>query len=462
MVRYRREVDFLGSVKVPYDAYYGSETQRTLNNFNISGIKVRPELITALAIIKRSAALANTKEGKLDKRISKAIVRACDEILKGKLSDQFIMDIFQSGAGTSTNMNVNEVVANRASEILGGKKGTYKIVHPNDHVNMSQSTNDTYHAAIHIATYFMINDRLIPAVSALEKALKKKAAEFKDDIKTGRTHLQDAVPITLGQEFSGYAYSVGLHERNLADASKVLLHLSLGGTAIGTGIETKKEYHRDVVKEINSYTKGHFVSASNFFGVQQNQNEELIASNAIRELAIALSKIANDLRLLNSGPAAGFSDIVLPAMLPGSSIMPGKVNPSIAELLNMVCFQVIGNDLTVSEAAEGGQLELNVFMPVIAYNLLYSIEILSRAINTFTDKCVKGIKSNSERMRHVVNKDMSLATALAPYIGYAKAAKIARKAYKEDKTVMQVCLEMKIMPKEKLKKILDPKRLVKP
>jgi fumarate hydratase class II len=462
MVRYREEKDFLGKVRVPIDAYYGAETERALENFRISSTKVEPELIMAYAMIKRAAALANAKEGKLDKKIAAAIVRACDEILKGKFTKEFNLDVYQAGAGTSVNMNVNEVVANRACEILGYKKGDYKHVHPNDHVNMSQSTNDTYHAAVHVAAYISIRDNLLPALDGLERSLSKKASEFSRMMKIGRTHLQDAVPMTLGQEFSGYTYSIRLHKDNVKKAAEFALTLSVGGTAIGTGIETKLAYPKDFITELNKQTKIHFRTASNLFGVQQNQNEEIIITSALRNLAVALTKLANDLRLMNSGPAAGFGDITLAPVQPGSSIMPGKINPSMPEMLNMVCFQVIGMDSTVAHAAAGGQLELNVFMPLISHDLLYSIEILSTSIDTFTERCVKKIKANEEHLRSLIEKDMSLATALAPYIGYARAAEIARKAYRENKTVRQVCIELRVMPRQKLDKILDPRRLTRP
>jgi aspartate ammonia-lyase len=461
MSKFRIEKDFLGNVRVPSDAYYGAETQRSLDNYKISGVSIGPSFIRHYAIIKKCAALANVKIGKLDPKIGNAIVKACDEITKGKLADQFTVDIFQSGAGTSVNMNLNEVIANRALEILGHKKGNYKIIHPNDHVNMSQSTNDTYHANIHLTVYAELHEHLIPTLESLKKALDKKAHEFAKVVKTGRTHLQDAVPITLGEEFSGYASSVQREIESIKRNSQGLLLVSLGGTAVGTGIESSKRYSNAVVAELRKYTKYDFKLGKNFFDIQQNQDEEEWVSSSLRDLSVALSKIANDFRLMTSGPISGFGDIVLPPVQPGSSIMPGKVNPSMAEMLNMVCFDVIGRDATTAFAAESGQLELNVYMPVISHNLLYSIRILTNAINTFTNRCVVGIKANKERMKKNVEMDMSLATALAPYIGYARAAKIARKAYKDRKSVKQVALEMKIMPEKELDKILNPKKLTK-
>lgn len=460
-MKHRIENDSLGSVKVPSDAYYGPETARALENFQISGIKLSNDFIRSYAVIKRSAAITNMKLGKLNEKVGNAIVKACDEIINGKLADQFLIDVFQSGAGTSVNMNLNEVIANRATELLGGKKGNYKLVKPHDHVNMSQSTNDTYPTAVHLSIYRLLNDRLIPTLLVLEKALEKKSKEFSSVVKIGRTHLQDAVPITLGQEFSGYASSIARQITNIKRTSDSLLSIPLGGTAVGTGIEASPKYSKLVIQELNKYTKLNFRLSGNFFDNQQNQNEEEWVGSALRDLAIALSKIANDLRLLASGPTAGFGDIILPAVQPGSSIMPGKVNPSMPEMLNMVCFEVIGNDTAIAYAAESGQLELNVYMPIINYNLHYSIDILNNAVTAFTEKCVVGIKPNLGRIRLNLEMDISLATALAPYIGYAKAAKIARKAYKESKSVKQVCLEMKVMPEKELDKILNPKRLVK-
>ncbi len=461
MAKFRIEKDFLGGVKIPAEAYYGAETQRSMNNYDISGQSIPATFIRHYAMIKRSAALANMKLGKLNERKGRAIVRACDEIIKGKLAEQFNIDYFQSGAGTSVNMNLNEVIANRALEIIGSKKGDYRVIHPNDDVNMSQSTNDTYHACMHLTVYSELTEALLPALESLQKALDKKAHEFSNVVKTGRTHLQDAVPITLGQEFSGYASSVGRQIKNIKNSSDKLLDISLGGTAVGTGIEASKGYSYAVAGELRKYTKYRFRLARNFFDIQQNQDEEGWVSSSLRDLAVALNKISNDLRLMNSGPASGFGDITLPAVQPGSSIMPGKVNPSMAEMLNMVCFQVIGMDTTVSYCAESGQLELNVYMPLIAYDLLYSIRILSNAVNTFTTRCVAGIKANRERMGRNVSMDMSLATALAPFIGYERAAKIARKALKEGKSVKEVCMELKIMPERDLNRILNPRKLTR-
>ncbi|MCW6160273.1 MAG: aspartate ammonia-lyase [Candidatus Micrarchaeales archaeon] len=461
MVNYRTERDFLGRVKVPSDAYYGSETERAKELFQISGVRVRSEFIKAYAIVKRSAAIANMKVGKLDRRRGTVIVRACDEIIGGKLNEQFVLDVFQAGAGTNTNMNVNEVVANRAIEILGGKKGDYRVVHPNDHVNMSQSTNDTYPTTMHIATYIAITRALAPALESLVRALRSKAKEFARIPKIGRTHLQDAVPMFLGDEFSGYEATVAKQAEHVKRSASALLSLSIGGTAVGTGIEASKAYSKAVITEINRYTGANFRLARNFFELQQNRNEEEWVGSALKDLAIALNKIASDLRLLASGPVAGFSDVMLPAVMPGSSIMPGKVNPSVPEMLNMVCFEVIGKTTSIEHATESGQLELNVYMPLISQDLLYSIGILSNAVSVFTAKCIKGIRANKEKLSENLERDISIATALAPYIGYAKASEIARQARKEGKTVKEVALERKLMPEKELSRILDPRNMIR-
>lgn len=459
MVGYRIEKDVLGRVNVPSDAYYGSETERAKEDFQISGLRIHDSFIRNYVMLKRSAAIANMKVGKMDKKKANAILKACDEILSGKLWNQFILDVFQAGAGTSTNMNVNEVIANRAIEILGGKRGNYKMVHPNDDVNMSQSTNDTYHSVIHITTFKNISEKLIPSLDRLEKSLWEKSKQFNEVIKVGRTHLEDAVPMSLGQEFSGYAYAVDVAIERLKTVLIGLRHLPIGGTAIGTGINAPNGYKEFAIAEINKSTKEKFKLSKVIFYDMQDQSTEAFAGAALKNAALVLGKIANDFRLLNSGPLSGFGDITLPALLPGSSIMPGKINPSMPDMMNMVCFQVIGNCDVIEQAAAGGQLELNVFMPVIAFNLLFSIEILSNAASAFAEKCVKGIKANEERLSKRLRMDSSLATALSPYIGYAKASEVARRAYQQNKSVKEVCIEMKLFKKNDLDRILDPKKL---
>ena len=454
---YRTEKDVLGSVRIDSKAYYGSETERARMNFQISGIRVQDEFIRSYATLKRAAAYANMKAGKLDRKRADAIMKAAELVASGNLSDQFVLDVFQAGAGTSTNMNVNEVIANKAIEILGGKKGDYKIVHPNDHVNMSQSTNDTYHCVIRISAYDYICKWLIPALGNIEKSLSAKAKEFSHIYKIGRTHLQDAVPMTLGQEFYGWAGSVKHVREELSRALVSMLELPLGGTAVGTGLNTPKSYSEYAIAELNRLTGHRFRKSANTFAAMQSEHAELEVANALDDVAIALNRIANDVRLLGSGPRAGLNELVLPAVQPGSSIMPGKINPSMAEMLNMVCFNVMGSMHTVREAANSGQLELNVFMPVIAYNLLFSVKILSNGVNAFDSRCIIGIRPNKREIAKNLEMDTSLVTALSPYIGYAKAAEIAVKAYDEGKSVKQVCIEMEIMEKGKLEKILDPK-----
>ncbi|MDE1810928.1 MAG: aspartate ammonia-lyase [Candidatus Micrarchaeota archaeon] len=456
----RIEHDVLGDVKVDADAYYGSETQRSLNNFQISGLRLQNELIYALANVKIAAAVSNVRLGKLDKKRGDAIVKAAKEVVLGKLDDQFVVGVFQAGAGTSTNMNVNEVIANRAIELLHGKKGDYSIVHPNDHVNMSQSTNDAFHSAIRIATMLSIKNKLIPSLARLNKALDRKSSEFGKVLKVGRTHLQDAVPMSLGQEFSAFSTAVFVEIERMNLAEEELQYLPIGGTAIGTGINTPKGYKESVIKEINRLTGCSFKNAKNFFYEIPDQSSEAFVSGLLRNVAIVLNKIANDLRLLTSGPSTGFGDIILPEVQPGSSIMPGKINPSVPEMVNMVCFEVIGNDSVVANAAQNGQLQLNVFTPLIAFKLLQSIEILSNAVDTLTTKCINGIRANEKLLRERLEHDMSIATALSPYIGYARAAEIARKSYHTGKTVRQICLDEKVMSRDKLDRILDPKNLI--
>ncbi len=457
-MRYRTEKDVIGKVKVPAQAYYGSDTERTIENFSVSGTRVPLELAHAYAMLKKAAAIANMKDGKLDARIARAIIRACNDVLAHRLDDQFPIDVFQAGAGTSLNMNVNEVVANRAIEILGGRRGEYRLVHPNDHVNMSQSTNDTMPTVVHIATYLAIERHLIPALVELKGSLGRKAAEFRHIIKIGRTHLQDAVPITLGQEFSGYASAVANSVSMVKTAQARLLEIPLGGTAVGTMINADDTYARIAVAQLNIITGARFRIARNRFAMMQQRLEELAVADALKEAATSINKIANDLRILTSGPVGGMGEVTLPSIMPGSSIMPGKINPSMAEMMNMVCITVIGKCTTVTEAANGGQLEINVFTPVVAYELISSVRIMSNAIRAFSRKCVSGIRPNLRNISRHIEMDISLATALSPYIGYAKAAWIARSAYRQGKSVRQVCLEHKIMDAKKLDKVLSPRR----
>ncbi len=458
-VNKRIERDTLGEVEVPAGAYYGAQTQRAVDNFKVSSLRLQPDFVRAQAIIKRAAAMANADADKLNKDISRAIIEATDEILDGKFADQFVVDVFQAGAGTSQNMNINEVLANRANEILGGKIGEYKPIHPNDHVNMSQSTNDTIHAAIHIAAYIAIRKRLLPAIDKLEKALQVKAEEFDNVLKTGRTHLQDAVPIRLGQEFGAYASMMRNSYERINRSSESLRELAIGGTAVGTGLNAAPDYKANVTKYISEATGYKFTVAANMFEAMQSFDSVVDVTGALRVLATGLKKIADDFRLLSSGPRAGLAEIQLPAVQPGSSIMPGKVNPVMAEMLNMVCFQVMGCDTTIVQAAQAGQLELNVMMPVIAYNLLLEIEILAGGIESFVNRGVVGIKANIETCRRYAERSSALATALNPVIGYNKAAEIAKEALRKDVTIRELVSSKNIIDENKLADLLDIRKM---
>ncbi|BCS91135.1 MAG: fumarate hydratase class II [Candidatus Micrarchaeota archaeon] len=459
MDNYRIENDALGAVKVPKDAYYGSETQRALDNFKISNIKVSKRFIYYYALLKKAAAMANHDAGRLDDERFNYIIKAIGLILKGRYEDQFNLDIFQAGAGTNTNMNLNEVIANIALELANKSKGDYSYIHPNDHVNMSQSTNDTYHTAIHIAAY-MESEALAKALEALIESIRKKEEEFKDIIKLGRTHLQDAVPLRLSQELSGFEGSLRYALDRLSYSREHLLYIPIGGTAVGTGINTSKDYKKNFIKHINDLTGARFKEAEFIFAQMSNLLEDLDMADALDVIATSLNKIANDIRLLNSGPRGGIAELIIPEVQPGSSIMPGKVNPSIAEMLNMVCYQIFGIRSTVHYAANNAQLQLDVFMPIVSFNLLFGIEILKNAALTFKDKLIEGMKPNLVNIKKHLDEDLSIATALSPYIGYAKAAEIARKAYLENKSVKQVCLEEHIMDEKKLDEILDPSKHV--
>ena len=459
-MEYRIEKDTMGEVKVPQNAYYGAQTQRAVENFQVSSLRLPFSFIKSQAIIKRAAALANMSAGVLDKNIGEALVSAADEILSGKFNDQFVVDLFQAGAGTSQNMNINEVLANRAEEILGGKIGEYKKVHPNDHANMSQSTNDTIHTAIHIAACTELHEQLLPAITGLELSLGEKAQEFDGIIKSGRTHLQDAVPISLGQEFNAYLGMINHARKSIDKSSDSLLDLAIGGTAVGTGLNTPVNYRNNVIENINKSTGYSFRSAPNMFEAMQSFGAVIEVAGALRVLITALLKIANDLRLLSSGPQTGLAEIKLPAVQPGSSIMPGKINPVLPEMLNMVCFHALGNDSAILHASQAGQLELNVMMPVIGYNLLQEIEILAGGIKSFNKRCLKDITADAERCQYYAERSPSLATALSPHIGYAQAAELAKEALKNNQSVKELALSKKIMDVDKLEKILDISSLV--
>jgi aspartate ammonia-lyase len=450
----RSETDPLGALDVPEDAYYGVQTARAVANFPISGLRAPDDLIIATILIKKAAAETNAALGRLEPDIARAIAAAADEILAGALLDQFVVDVYQAGAGTSHNMNTNEVLANRAGEILGEPKGTYKRVHPNDHVNMGQSTNDVYPTATRLALLLGAAP-LVGAAATLGVSLAQQAAAFADVLKTGRTHLQDAVPITLGQEFSGYAACVTRGAEEIAVASGQLLELNIGATAVGTGLNAGDEYRRLVIEHLKRYTNLPVKPAANLFRVTQSMGDVLAYSSAMRRLAVETGKVASDLRLLSMGPRAGLSEIALPAVQPGSSIMPGKVNPSVAEMVNQVCFQVMGCDATVAIACEAGQLELNVMMPVIAWNALHASKILREALKVFRLRCVDGITADEARARELLDRSTAAATALSPYIGYAATADIAKESVKSGKSIRALVLERGLLDEKKLDAILS-------
>lgn len=459
---FRIEKDTLGEMKVPAKAYYGIQTVRAGENFRISGIRPKPEFVKATAMIKLSAAMVNSRLGLLDKKRAAAIEKAAKEVMNGRLANEFIVDVYQAGAGTSHNMNVNEVIANRALELLGQKKGDYSKLHPNDHVNMAQSTNDVFPTAMRLAAVAM-TENLLGSLSLLESELRKKAREFKAVVKSGRTHLQDAVPITLGAEFLSYADCVKRRTARIKNASIELKSLGIGGTAVGTGLNAHPRYAAMMVKTLSSISgiKG-LRRRENAVEATNSMADFVEFSSALRALAIELIRVSNDLRLLSSGPGTGLSEIKLPATQPGSSIMPGKVNPVMAEMLAMVSFQVMGNDLAIAAAAQAGQLELNVMMPVINYNALQSIEILANAIEAFAKRCVRGIAADKKRCLEHFEKSAGLATVLNPVIGYEKAAMVAKEAAKRNITIKEVILEKGILKKDALERILSKNNLIQP
>ena len=452
----------MGDMQIPDDAYYGAQTQRAVENFPISGITISKSMIQALGKIKRSAAIVNHELGLLDDDRKNAIVQAADEIIEGKLDSQFPVDIYQTGSGTSSNMNCNEILSNRASEIMGGKIGAKDPVHPNDHVNLGQSSNDVIPTAIHIAANTMLEEELIPALQNLANELDKKATAFSDIVKIGRTHLQDATPITLGQEFSGYAQMVKNGIKRIQNAQGFLSELALGGTAVGTGINTKAQFGTHMAKEITRFTGITFVEASNHFEAQGAQDAPVETSGALKTIAVSLSKIANDIRWLGSGPRAGLGELILPAVQPGSSIMPGKTNPVICEAMIQACAQVIGNDLAITIGGQGGVFELNLMLPLIAHNLTNSITILSNGTIVFTEKLIIGLKANKEKCAGYIEGSLAMCTSLAPVIGYDKAADIAYKAYNSGKTVREIAIEENVLDKDKLNELLDPLSMTKP
>ncbi|MFN3872951.1 MAG: aspartate ammonia-lyase [Ignavibacterium sp.] len=461
--RTRTEHDLLGDREVPEEFYYGIQTLRAIENFNISGVTLNfyPHLIEALAMVKLAAAKANYELGLLSKPTADAIVQACTEIMNGKLHTHFAVDMIQGGAGTSTNMNANEVIANRALEILGYQKGEYKYCHPNNHVNLSQSTNDAYPTSIKIAL-INANKKLIEVLKELISSFEKKAKEFSHIIKMGRTQLQDAVPMTLGQEFEAYAVTLKEEIQRLEQNAKLFLEVNMGATAIGTGINAHPQYGEKVIKHLREVTGLDIVLAENLVEATQDTGAFVMYSSAVKRLAVKLSKISNDLRLLSSGPRAGFNEINLPPMQPGSSIMPGKVNPVIPEVVNQIAFKVIGNDLTVTLAAEAGQLELNVFEPVIVQSLFESIEMLKNGMMTLKLKCIDGITANEKRCRDYVENSIGLVTALNPVLGYETSTQLAKEALETGKGIYELVLEKNLLSKEKLDELLKPENMINP
>ncbi|MAJ43400.1 MAG: aspartate ammonia-lyase [Candidatus Marinimicrobia bacterium] len=458
----RIERDSMGEMQVPDNAYYGAQTQRAFENFPVSDLKLPTPTIKALGLIKRSAAIVNHKLGFIPKNIKDAIVQAADEVINEKFNEQFIVDIFQTGSGTSSNMNTNETIANRASEIMGGNIGDRFPVHPNDHVNYGQSSNDVFPSAIHISANIEVENSLIPALESLYDSLNKKAKEFDSVMKIGRTHLQDATPIRLGQEFSGYAQMVNNGIKRLKNSQILLSELAQGGTAVGTGINTHKDFGKLIAKEITIFSGIEFKEAENHFEAQAMQDAAVELSGTLKTIAVSLSKIANDIRWLGSGPRAGLGEIILPAVQPGSSIMPGKVNPVICESMIQACAQVIGNDLAVTLGGQGGIFELNLMLPLIAHNLLQSIQILANSANIFTQKLVNGLQADKKQCEDYIEGSLAMCTSLVPLIGYDKAAEIAHKAYQSGKTIRQTAMEEEVLDLDKLNDLLDPKSMTEP
>ena len=458
-VKFRIERDTMGEVQVPADAYYGAQTQRAADNFPVSGIRFPRAFIRALGFIKKCAAQVNADLGLLDPQLAKVIMAAADEVAAGKMDEQFVVDIFQTGSGTSTNMNANEVIATRANELLAGKLNTTNPVHPNDHVNMGQSSNDVIPTAIHIAALTSIIEALVPALETLYESLLKKSEALDDIVKIGRTHLQDAVPIRLGQEFSGYAHQVKLGIKRVQAAKDSLSKLALGGTAVGTGLNTNPEFAPRVIDLISQEMGCEFTEAENHFEAQANQDAAVETSGALKTVAVSLMKIADNIRWLSSGPRCGLGEINIPALQPGSSMMPGKVNPVIPECVIQVAAQVIGNDAAITTGGQGGNFELSVMLPVIAHNLLQSITILGSVAKIFTEKCVNGITANEERCRAFIEDSLAMCTALVPVIGYDRAADIAKEAHATGKTVREVATKKKVLPEAELNELLDPLKM---
>ena len=461
-MKYRIEFDSIGKIKVPGDKYWGASTERSKKYFNIGDFLVRPIVISSIAIIKKAAAIVNAKNKDLDPKLSRYIIKAAEEVIGGKHNNHFPLKVWQTGSGTQTNMNVNEVIANRAIQMMGGKMGTKKPVHPNDHVNKSQSTNDVFPTAMHISIAIKAKDKLLPSLKLLEKELAKKAREFKSIVKIGRTHLQDATPLTLGQEFSGYQSQLKKCIIRIENALKEIYHLAQGGTAVGTGLNTKKNFDKKIIKEISKITKLPFKPASNKFAALAAHDEIVNFSGTLNTTAVCLMKIANDIRFLGSGPRAGYGELILPSNEPGSSIMPGKVNPTQSEAVTMVCVKVIGNHNGITMAGSHGHFELNVFKPLIIHNILQSINIMSDSAKTFALYCIKGIKADKKRIKHLLDNSLMLITALAPKIGYDQAAQIAKTAHKNGTTLKKEVVKAGLINEKEYEKIMNPLKMTKP
>jgi aspartate ammonia-lyase len=459
----REEKDSLGTLSLPDDVYYGIQTLRAIENYPISGITIHPAFIRAYASLKKACLMANVATGAFTVEAkAQAILSACDEVIKGKFDDQFVVDVFQAGAGTSTNMNFNEVIANRALEIMGAERGKYDVISPNDHVNMSQSTNDSYPTAMRIAVTILLHEKLFPCLIQLERSFAAKAREFDNMVKSARTHLQDAVPMTLGQEFSAWATMMKRHSERLQQAERDIKHLGIGGSAAGTGLNTPKGYRQEVIAKLNGMYGYSFHASENLFESMQTLAPFVHLAAAMKNLALDLLKISSDLRLLSSGPMTGLAEITLPAVQPGSSIMPGKVNPSILEMTSQVCLQIVGIESVVAMASQAGHLELNVMMPVVQYNLCFGIEIMSNMIGVLRARCIDGITADEERMRHFAETSGSLVTALAPKIGYLEAANIAKESLATRRRITEIVLERGLMSEEELNATLDLLKMAKP
>jgi len=461
-MKLRKEFDSMGVVNVPSDKYWGASTERSNKFFNIGKILVNISIIKSIAIIKRSAAIVHEKEKQIEKKIAQSIMKASEEVIKGTLDKNFPLKVWQTGSGTQTNMNVNEVIANRAIEIMNGKKGTKKPVHPNDHVNKSQSTNDVFPTAMHISVAQETIKKLLPSLKILEKELKKKSKEFNKIIKIGRTHLQDATPLSLGQEFSGYHFQLKKCIERIEYALNEIYYLAQGGTAVGTGINSRKGFDKKIIKEITKYTKIPFKPAQNKFAELAAHDSIVNFSGTLNTCAVTLMKISNDIRFLGSGPRAGYGELVLPANEPGSSIMPGKINPTQCEAVTMVCAQVIGNHTSITLAGSHGHFELNVFKPMIAHNILQSIDLIADSTKNFAQYCIKGIRANKKRIKEHLDNSLMLVTALAPHIGYDRATKIAKAALKNDTTLKFETLKTGLIKEKDYDKIVDPQKMITP